>query len=185
MTDCIHTECQISLSSISHFALGHTGEVSRVLHEELTVSDMCSALGGSKHVEYLLRKGLINPTPSDVLQRIYDTGEVPKARLDELKKISRESTDLDTRQWLVMETLIHSAGATSTKADQAHSEHERILVSKGAGKLISFYFDLPQVEIEIERAVAQVQRAMASEQKRQSEKHGTTAEEPEKREPKP
>ena len=111
-------------------------------------------------MEYLLGKGLINPIPSNILQKIYDAGELSKARLDELKKTLKETPSLDTRKQLVAEVLGEGGGVAGVRAHQTDPEKEQILVSKGTGKLISLCFDLPQVEVEIERAVAQVKRAM-------------------------
>ena len=103
-------------------------------------------------------------------------------KVDELKKTLKDSTELDTRKRLVIEALEQSAGATSPRVEQPDSDKERILVSKGAGKLIALCFDLPQVEIEIERAVAQVRRNMASEETSENEKRGSGVNDSEKKE---
>lgn len=96
------------------------------------------ALSGSKHVEFLLEKNLIKAAPSKILDELYSRGNRPfHASTVELSKDARSVE---------------------------HKEKEQMILHKSDGKLIAAALNLPEVEIELDRAVWQVEQAIKADE---------------------
>ncbi|KAK5151506.1 mitochondrial K+-H+ exchange-related-domain-containing protein [Cryomyces antarcticus] len=115
------------------------------------------ALYGSQYLEFLVDKKLIKPTPSTSLDELYTAGLTYTTRAE-----SREAP---------MPTEEHTAKVSKTFAT-AHGEgsEEFMLLRRWNGKLLAEHFKLPEMEIEIERAVEQVEKALEADRALQQEK---------------
>lgn len=99
------------------------------------------ALSGSKHVEFLLDKNLIAPKPSKILDELYSTGQQPFA----------------------------PKPATDTKGPSDVDE-ERMVLHMSNGSRIAEGLNIPELNIELDRAVWQVEKALEKEKALQEEK---------------
>ncbi|PVH82695.1 hypothetical protein DL98DRAFT_487957 [Cadophora sp. DSE1049] len=94
------------------------------------------ALSGAKHVEFLLDNKLIKPTPSKILDDLYSNGKQP----------------FDP-------ALINGAEKSSTAPDGIDLE-ERMVLHKSNGKRIAEALGIPELDVELDRAVWQVEKAL-------------------------
>ena len=101
------------------------------------------ALSGSQHLEFLLNKGLIEPSPSSILDAAYEM-----------------SSKSATRRKLESDPTIGKTGL----------EEEMMLLSPEDSKTIAASIDVPEIEVEILRAVQQVQHALKAQRELQDEK---------------
>jgi len=100
------------------------------------------ALSGSKHIEFLLDKKLITPQPSKILDELYSSGKRP----------------FDTR-------------SVSSRASQDSTTGEDSMVlHKSDGKRIAQALEIPELDIELDRAVWQVEKALTAEKELKQEK---------------
>lgn len=108
------------------------------------------ALYGSKLLEHITSKDLVRITDSPQMDEMYTAGLLHPAR-----KESREAarpTQLETEQ------------VARVVEAQTHGGKEDVMVlQKWNGKLIAEAFHLPEMEVEIERAVEQVEKAIEKE----------------------
>lgn len=88
-------------------------------------------------------KKLITTQPSKILDEIYASGEGPFVPTPALEQ-----------------------GSTKTSS----SEDERMLIHKSTGKKIAEVLKVPELELELERAVWQVERAISAEAELKQEK---------------
>ena len=100
------------------------------------------ALSGSKHVEYLLDKNLITTCPSRILDDLYTTGEQFSDRTP----------------------------VKETDTSKAFRTEERMLLHKSNGKQIAEALKMPELEVELDRAVWQVEKALKAEKELKEEK---------------
>jgi hypothetical protein len=115
------------------------------------------ALGGSKHLEFLLKHNLPTPAPSSALDQVYTAGLMYPTRA--LSRVAPNPTPEQAQQ---VANVVHQ---------QTNNETEDVMVlQRWNGKLIAEQFDLPDMEVEIERAVEQVENAIKSKEKRTEEK---------------
>jgi hypothetical protein len=93
------------------------------------------ALSGSKHIEFLLDKKLITPKPSKILDELYSSGKKP----------------FDTE-----------SVATSSGRDPKDSiaDTDTLILHKSDGKRIAQVLEMPELDIELDRAVWQVEKAI-------------------------
>ncbi|KAL3418369.1 hypothetical protein PVAG01_10085 [Phlyctema vagabunda] len=101
------------------------------------------ALSGSKHIEFLLEKKLIATRPSKILDEIYSTGERP---------------------------FVHSTAVKETAKSSSTTAPEIMLLHKSNGKRIADALNIPELEVELDRAVWQVERALKAETELKQEK---------------
>ena len=96
------------------------------------------ALSGSKHVEFLLEKNLIKAAPSKILDDLYSDGNRP----------------------------FHASNGDLSKdvGSVKHQAKEQMILHKSDGKLIAAALNLPDVEIELDRAVWQVEQAIKADE---------------------
>jgi hypothetical protein len=125
------------------------------------------ALNGSKHIEFLLDNNLVKLAPSDLIQRAYDVQQVPQERMDQLKELATGDVTDAVRTKTVLELLGTKAGPVKPEQMPEDKEHGRILLPVGTGKLVSRAIGIPALDVEIERAVAQVSSAIEKEKEAQ------------------
>jgi len=99
------------------------------------------ALSGSKHLEFLLENNLITAKPSKILDDLYSTGKQP----------------FDTE-------------SSSEKSSSSTPEEEKMLLHKSHGKRIAEALGIPELDVELDRAVWQVEKALNAEKELKGEK---------------
>lgn len=99
-------------------------------------------MSGSKHIEFLLDQKLITPQPSKILDELYIPGKKP----------------FDTRS------------VTSTTSYDSTTGTETMVLHKSDGKRIAQALEMPQLDIELDRAVWQVEKALTAEKELKQEK---------------
>ena len=99
-------------------------------------------MSGSKHIEFLLDKKLITPRPSKILDELYTSGKRPFDTGSVTRTISHDST-------------------TGT---------DTMVLHKSDGKRIAQALEMPQLDIELDRAVWQVEKALMAENELKQEK---------------
>lgn len=126
---------------------------------------MLIALTGSKYIEFLLKHNQPRPKPSWALDEAYTAGLMYPTR-----KISRAAPRPTEEEADKVSEVVHQ---------QTNNESEDVMVlQRWNGKLIAEQFDLPDMEVEIERAVEQVEKSIEAkgkltEQKLEQEKATT------------
>ncbi|KAF2736718.1 hypothetical protein EJ04DRAFT_542298 [Polyplosphaeria fusca] len=115
------------------------------------------ALQGSKHLEFLLENGLPKENPSWELDEVYTAGLMYPTR-----QISR-AVPRPTKQ---------QAEEVARVVEQQTNEgtEDVMVLQRWNGKLIAEQFNLPDMEVEIERAVEQVQKSIKAKEELAEEK---------------
>lgn len=103
------------------------------------------ALSGSKHVEYLLNKNLIKAAPSPILDELYANG-----KLGNDSKLEKAVDDIKVLE---------------------EDGKEKMLLHKSDGKVISEALQLPELAVELDRAVWQVETDLEGEKLLKEEAH--------------
>jgi len=114
---------------------------------------------GGKFLEHLTRNNLVKHTSSPQLDAMYATGLIHPTRQTsrEAEKPSEEEIERVSR----------------VVAEQTQGDAEEVMVlQKWNGKLLAEAFGLPEMEVEIERAVEQVEKRIGEERKVREEKRG-------------
>ncbi len=120
------------------------------------------ARSGSKHLGFLLEKRLIQSSPSIVLRLAYEEAAIERS----LKEIEDQVK-----------------GKASPDATVEDGGEEKMLFLKSGGAVIAEHLEMPEVQMEIDRAVWQVERAIKTQQHKQGmDKRGSVKEKPEKQE---
>lgn len=115
------------------------------------------AFNGTKFLEFLLANKLPNPTPSAELDEVYTAGLMYPTR-----EISREASRPTREQAEEIARVVHK---------QTHDDTEDVMVlQRWNGKLIAERFKLPEMEVEIERAVEQVEQSIKAKEELIEEK---------------
>ena len=115
------------------------------------------ALTGSKHLEFLLKHNLPTPTPSWTLDEVYTAGLMYPTR-----QLSRAAPRPTEEQANEVARVVHQ---------QTNNDSEDVMVlQRWNGKLIAEQFQLPDMEVEIERAVEQVEKSIKSKEELMEEK---------------
>lgn len=115
------------------------------------------ALYGSKYLEFVLDQKLIEPTPSTALDELYAAGLIHPTR-EKLRGAEVPSEEETT----AVAKLVRS---------QTNDETEEVmLLRRWNGKLLAERFHLPEMEVEIERAVEQVEKGIKAKQELMEEK---------------
>lgn len=128
--------------------------------------DILAARSGSKHLQFLLQNQLINLHPSRVLQYAYTEATMDRS----LEQIDKEVKQI----------------ALDTPANPELEEHkEQMLMSASSGAVIAGQLGVPEIQMEIDRAVWQVERAIDAQEGRKAaegnERQASTQEHPERR----
>ena len=105
---------------------------------------------GGKFLEHLIKKDMVTAAPSQQMDRLYTAGLLHPSR--EKIREEPETTEAETEQ--VQGTIVTQSSG---------GKEEVMLLQRWNGKLIAEDFDLPEMEIEIERAVEQVEQALKKE----------------------
>lgn len=127
--------------------------------------------GGALHIRHLLEKDLVNAAPSQVLQRLYDVGTVDAdvvARAEEKVRALREGKEEGWKaQDVDVERAVMGLLGTGAKEEEATDSQvgaaeggEKLLYPKGHGRLIGLTLNMPEVEVELERAYDQVSKEL-------------------------
>jgi hypothetical protein len=109
------------------------------------------ALSGGKHIQFLVENKLLKPTPSPVLDQVYQ----------EQKPLLPSSPE---------PTI--DAEADQLKAEEK-PEGETMLLSQANGKKLAQALELPQLEVELERAIWQVETAIQKQNDQAGKKEST------------
>lgn len=127
------------------------------------------ALYGGKMLSHLMSNKLVKQTSSPKLDAMYAAGLVHPTR--------QASRDAETPSAEEIERVSKEVG------EQTRGDKEEVMVlQKWNGKLLAEAFHLPEMEVEIERAVEQVEKAIGEEkEKREAEKKGELEKEKEKK----
>lgn len=113
---------------------------------------MFAALAGSKYLEFLLKHNQPKPNPSWALDEAYTAGLMYPTR-----QISRAAPRPTEKEADKVSDVVHQ---------QTNNESEDVMVlQRWNGKLIAEQFDLPDMEVEIERAVEQVEKSIDEKEK--------------------
>lgn len=105
------------------------------------------ALSGSKHLEFILQNKLLKSVPSSELDEVYTAGLMYPSR-----EISRNAPVPSREQAEDISNIIEK---------QTNNGSEDVMVlQRWNGKLIAERFKLSEMEVEIERAVEQVEQAI-------------------------
>jgi hypothetical protein len=115
------------------------------------------ALSGSKHLEFLLKHNLPALKPTWPLDEVYTAGLMYPTR-----QISRAAPRPTKEQADEVASVVHQ---------QTNNETEDVMVlQRWNGKLIAEQFKLPDMEVEIERAVEQVEKSIKTKEKLMEDK---------------
>jgi hypothetical protein len=100
------------------------------------------ALSGSKHIEFLLDKKLVQPKPSRILDELYSAGKRPFDTVSSSSTVSQDST----------------------------ADAETMVLHRSDGKRISEALEMPELDVELDRAVWQVEKALTAKKELKEEK---------------
>lgn len=115
------------------------------------------ALKGAQHLEFLCKNNLIKHNPSPVLDELYAAGLMYPTR-----NISRKSPSPTREQCKSVANLIQK--------QTNDGQEDVMLLQKWNGKLLAERFKLPEMQIEIERAVEQVEKNIKAKEELVEEK---------------
>ncbi len=135
--------------------------------------NISTALNGSRHLEHLASSGLLKPTPSNTLDSLYTLGLLHPTR--SAAKAAREPSKEEKQEVVTLISKQMNAPPTPTQPPYNTSDlplsskapdggQEVMLLPRWNGKLIAERLRLPALEVEIERAVAQVEKALKAKQ---------------------
>lgn len=120
----------------------------RLVIQTLTIA----ALAGSKYLEFLLKHNQPKPSSSWALDEAYTAGLMYPTR--QISRAAPRPTEKEADQ---VSDVVHQ---------QTNNESEDVMVlQRWNGKLIAEQFDLPDMEVEIERAVEQVEKSIDAKEK--------------------
>jgi hypothetical protein len=112
---------------------------------------------GGKFLEHLTRNNLIKHTSSPQLDAMYATGLIHPTRQASREAETPSEDDIERVSRVV--------------AEQTQGDAEEVMVlQKWNGKLLAEAFELPEMEVEIERAVEQVEKSIGEERRLREEK---------------
>jgi hypothetical protein len=103
------------------------------------------ALSGAQHLQFLVENKLFKTSSSPIMDKLYTAGLLYPTR-----KESREAPDP------TIEQVVQVADSVDQQLDSGADEV--MLLKRWNGKLIAEQFNLPDMEVEIERAVEQVEK---------------------------
>jgi hypothetical protein len=109
------------------------------------------ALAGANHLQFLLDKKLLSHTPSKTLDEMYAAGLIYPTR-----EVSRQSPVPSAEQIQQVSREVQDQTTASAV--------DKMLLHRWNGKLVAERLQLPEMEVEIERAVEQVQSGLTAEE---------------------
>lgn len=144
-------------SSTWSFGRGRIGRVSWFPRLELCVDlgeadASLTAWMGSQNLEFLLDKELIKPTPSTILREAYTQAVSSNTSMGQLQE------------------AVERTNGERQDTESGEPPPEQLLLSKTSGKIIADELEVPALEVEIERAIWQVERDMKTREDSQQEK---------------
>ena len=108
-------------------------------------------------LEHLMRNNLVKQTSSPRLDAMYATGLIHPTRQASREAEKPSEDDVERVSRVV--------------AEQTQGDAEEVMVlQKWNGKLLAEAFELPEMEVEIERAVEQVEKSIGEERRLREEK---------------
>ncbi|KAK0645479.1 mitochondrial K+-H+ exchange-related-domain-containing protein [Cercophora newfieldiana] len=107
------------------------------------------ALAGGKHIQFLLQKNLLTLTPSPVVDEVYADQKQPLPSTPQPTTTLKAGPDGET---------FKTFDPSNTKVP--NPDGETMLLSQANGKKMTQALDLPQLEVELERAIWQVETAI-------------------------
>jgi hypothetical protein len=119
------------------------------------------ALAGGKHVQFLLKRNLLSYLPSPMLDKVYATQNGP------LPSSSKPTTPV--------EVPLLQPSTLSEATHPGHEKGETMLLSQANGKKMTQVLELPQLEVELERAIWQVERAIHKQNEKIAQEDSTMA----------
>ncbi|KAI8956911.1 hypothetical protein F5Y11DRAFT_124759 [Daldinia sp. FL1419] len=112
------------------------------------------ALAGGKHIQFLCERNLFSLSPSPILDTIYTpllpNPSIPKEQIADADRAS-----------------------TSTTGSSQESAEERMLLSQENGRQLVKALEIPELEVELERAIWQVETAIEKERGEKSKPPNT------------
>jgi len=102
-------------------------------------TDGLQALNGSKHLEFLIKKDLLNPVPYPALEQLY---------------AERVSGALKTTH------------AEKSAPDVVENSDDKLLLEMSDAKQLATILDAPELALEAERAIVQVEQQLNAQQGR-------------------
>jgi hypothetical protein len=105
------------------------------------------ALSGGKHIQFLLSNNLLALTPSPVVDEVY------AEQKDPLPSTPEPTTD-------AAHEVVNNPASSSSPNGAQNLDGETMLLSQANGKKMTQALDLPQLEVELERAIWQVEAAI-------------------------
>lgn len=124
------------------------------------------ALRGSQHLVHLLEKQLINPSPSATLDSVYTAGLLYPTRAEARTAAKMPGAEQTSKMINLVKGQQHDtaakkpANSEATPKEKREGEEEILLLQGWNGKLIAERLQLPGLQIEIERAVEQVENSL-------------------------
>ena len=132
------------------------------------------AITGSRTLSRLLSEQLIRPKSSQILQRIYNCPELSEERVRQLRKsIAKKLDEKDRTAFKRRNVELERRSTLNISCENAHG-WEVVVAKAQTGQLISLYYDFPQIEAEMARAIAQTKRLIRKEEGKESEKRQET-----------
>ncbi|KAK4158289.1 mitochondrial K+-H+ exchange-related-domain-containing protein [Chaetomidium leptoderma] len=105
------------------------------------------ALCGGKHIQFLINNNLLALTPSPVVDAVY------AEQKEVLPSTPKPTTDSS-------EVLVNNPHIFASQDGAQNPDGETMLMSQANGKKMTQALDLPQLEVELERAIWQVEAAI-------------------------
>lgn len=109
------------------------------------------ARGGSQHIEFSLKNNLVRTSPSRMLGIAYG------------------AANMDT-QLRDLRMLVNDIGSRPSGESLSKVKEEKMLLNGSSAQLIADYLMVPEVAVEIKRAVWQVERSLKAKQEYREEK---------------
>ncbi|KAH6659581.1 mitochondrial K+-H+ exchange-related-domain-containing protein [Truncatella angustata] len=104
------------------------------------------ALAGGKHIQWLSENNLLSLAPSPILDKIYPT-LLSTSTLSKANPQSSEAPEIDSR----------------ASGQEIPEEQEKMLLTQENGRQLFKELDIPELEVEVERAIWQVEHALHKE----------------------
>ncbi|KAL1871603.1 hypothetical protein VTK73DRAFT_1952 [Phialemonium thermophilum] len=104
------------------------------------------ALSGGRHIQFLVRNNLLTLNPSRIMDEVYASQKHPLSS-SPVPSANHEAAELN-------------GPIPSVEPDQENPEGETMLLTQSSGKRMTQALDIPQLEIELERAIWQVETAI-------------------------
>ena len=116
-----------------------------------------AARSGSQHIEFLLDLHLVKPQASKQLRMAYS-----EAAMDvSMQQIETENAALSPTP---------SSSTDGRNKEETGFEEEQMLLSKSSGKVLADWLEIPEIQVEVDRAIWQVERSIRGKRELSEEK---------------